>query len=104
MRKKFKELKADAVFAFQLHNPVHNGHALLIQDTQKELVKRGYKNPVLLLHPLGGWTKDDDVPVSVRINQHLVFLEEMILKPDQAVLGNLILVKIYYGRVLFIFK
>ena len=21
-----------------------------------------YKSPVLFLHPLGGWTKDDDVP------------------------------------------
>ena len=26
---------------------------------------RGYKKPVLLLHPLGGWTKDDDVPLKV---------------------------------------
>ena len=30
---------------------------------------RGFKNPVLLLHPLGGWTKDDDVPLKV-INSH----------------------------------
>jgi len=41
------------VFAFQLRNPVHNGHALLIHDTQRRLKERGYKNPVLLLHPLG---------------------------------------------------
>lgn len=31
LRSKFKELKADAIFAFQLRNPVHNGHALLMQ-------------------------------------------------------------------------
>ena len=31
LRAKFKQLKADAVFAFQLRNPVHNGHALLMQ-------------------------------------------------------------------------
>ena len=29
------------------------------------LVERGYSKPVLLLHPLGGWTKDDDVPLMV---------------------------------------
>ena len=47
-------MKADAVFAFQLRNPIHNGHALLMQDTRQKLLKRGFKNPVLLLHPLGG--------------------------------------------------
>ena len=65
MRLKFKELDADAVFAFQLRNPVHNGHALLMKDCQRQLTERGFQNPVLLLHPLGGWTKDDDVPLAV---------------------------------------
>jgi ATP sulfurylase len=49
----------------QLRNPVHNGHALLMKDCRRQLIDRGYKNPVLLLHPLGGWTKDDDVPLEV---------------------------------------
>lgn len=31
LRKKFKEMGADAVFAFQLRNPIHNGHALLMK-------------------------------------------------------------------------
>ena len=53
LREKFRELGADAVFAFQLRNPIHNGHALLMQDTRRRLLERGYKNPVLLLHPLG---------------------------------------------------
>ena len=53
------------MFAFQLRNPVHNGHALLMKDCERQLVDRGFKNPVLLLHPLGGWTKDDDVPLAV---------------------------------------
>ncbi len=30
LRAKFTDLDADAVFAFQLRNPVHNGHALLM--------------------------------------------------------------------------
>lgn len=35
----------------------------------------GYKNPILLLHPLGGWTKDDDVPLAVRLKQHEAILD-----------------------------
>jgi len=31
LRKTFKQMDADAVFAFQLRNPVHNGHALLMR-------------------------------------------------------------------------
>ncbi|XDB53709.1 hypothetical protein AB1E18_007226 [Capra hircus] len=62
----FKDMNADAVFAFQLHNLVHNGHALLMQDTHRQLLERGYWCPVLLLHPLGGWTRDDDVPLEVQ--------------------------------------
>lgn len=66
LRRKFKLLGADAVFAFQLRNPIHNGHALLMTDTRRQLKDRGYKKPVLLLHPLGGWTKEDDVPLRTR--------------------------------------
>lgn len=40
-------------FCFQLRNPIHNGHALLMTDTHKQLIERGFKRPVLLLHPLG---------------------------------------------------
>ena len=92
LRNKFKEIGADAVFAFQLRNPIHNGHALLmkviasyclrvyhifnsldLQDCKRQLVSRGYKKPVLLLHPLGGWTKDDDVPLSVSFEAFIIF-------------------------------
>lgn len=62
--------QADAVFAFQLRNPVHNGHALLMTDTRRRLLEMGYKNPLLLLHPLGGFTKADDVPLEWRMKQH----------------------------------
>jgi 3'-phosphoadenosine 5'-phosphosulfate synthase len=62
--------QADAVFAFQLRNPVHNGHALLMTDTRRRLLEMGYKNPILLLHPLGGFTKPDDVPLEWRMKQH----------------------------------
>ncbi|KHF98645.1 ATP sulfurylase 2 -like protein [Gossypium arboreum] len=70
LRKEFDRRNADAVFAFQLRNPVHNGHALLMNDTRRRLLEMGFKNPILLLHPLGGFTKADDVPLDVRMEQH----------------------------------
>ena len=87
LRAKFREMRADAVFAFQLRNPVHNGHALLMNDCKRQLVERGFKNPVLLLHPLGGWTKDDDVPLSVRMEQHKAIMDEGVLDPESTVLA-----------------
>ncbi|KAG0414018.1 hypothetical protein HPB47_008843 [Ixodes persulcatus] len=80
-------LEADAVFAFQLRNPVHNGHALLMQDTKRRLMEKGYKKPVLLLHPLGGWTKDDDVPLAIRMKQHKAVLDSGVLDPKSTVLA-----------------
>ncbi|XP_071455692.1 bifunctional 3'-phosphoadenosine 5'-phosphosulfate synthase isoform X2 [Hetaerina americana] len=88
LRLRFKEMGADAVFAFQLRNPIHNGHALLMQDTRRRLLEeRGFRKPVLLLHPLGGWTKDDDVPLPVRMQQHQAVLQEGVLPDDFTVLA-----------------
>lgn len=87
LRAEFKRRKADAVFAFQLRNPVHNGHALLMSDTRRRLIERGYSNPVLLLHPLGGFTKNDDVPLPVRIEQHHAVMKEGILDMDSTVMA-----------------
>ena len=111
LKRRFKEMGADTVFAFQLRNPVHNGHALLMtvridfqfmfshghslifqlnmifQDCKSQLVDKGFKKPVLLLHPLGGWTKEDDVPLSVRMEQHQAILEEKVLDPESTVLA-----------------
>ena len=67
IKKIAEERGADAVYAFQVRNPLHNGHCLLLKDTREQLMKQGYKNPLLLLHPLGGWMKDDDVPLDYRM-------------------------------------
>ena len=87
LQKKFKELDADAVFVFQLRNPVHNGHALLMQDTAKRLKEQGYKKPVLWLSPLGGWTKDDDVPLDVRMEQHNAIIKNKVFGDTDVVLA-----------------
>ncbi|OIW12488.1 hypothetical protein TanjilG_04652 [Lupinus angustifolius] len=87
LRDEFTKRNADAVFAFQLRNPVHNGHALLMTDTRKRLLDMGYKNPVLLLHPLGGYTKADDVPLDWRMKQHEKVLEDGVLDPETTVVS-----------------
>ena len=87
IRAKLQEMGADATFAFQLRNPIHNGHALLMRDTRRQLLERGFKNPVLLLHPLGGWTKDDDVPLPVRIKQHQEVLNDGVLEPESTLIA-----------------
>ncbi|KAJ9165989.1 hypothetical protein P3X46_020796 [Hevea brasiliensis] len=87
LRKEFDRRQADAVFAFQLRNPVHNGHALLMNDTRRRLLEMGYKNPILLLHPLGGFTKADDVPLDVRMEQHSKVLEDGVLDPKTTIVS-----------------
>eukprot|EP00898_Chlorokybus_atmophyticus_P000830 jgi/Chlat1/1748/Chrsp13S02155 len=87
LRQEFDKRGADAVFAFQLRNPVHNGHALLMNDTRQRLLESGFKNPILLLHPLGGWVKADDVPLDVRMAQHDKVLEEGVLDPATTILA-----------------
>jgi ATP sulfurylase len=47
-----------------------------IIDARRQLKDRGHRKPVLLLHPLGEWTKDGDVPLHTRILQHHVVLDE----------------------------
>ncbi|KAK3040515.1 hypothetical protein RJ639_028961 [Escallonia herrerae] len=87
LREEFTRRNADAVFAFQLRNPVHNGHALLMTDTRRRLLEMGYKNPILLLHPLGGYTKADDVPLGWRMKQHEKVLEDGVLDPETTVVS-----------------
>ncbi|KAJ7954823.1 ATP sulfurylase [Quillaja saponaria] len=87
LREEFTRRNADAVFAFQLRNPVHNGHALLMTDTRRRLLDMGYKNPILLLHPLGGYTKADDVPLNWRMKQHEKVLEDGVLDPETTVVS-----------------
>eukprot|EP01065_Artemidia_motanka_P045793 TRINITY_DN679_c0_g1_i1.p1 TRINITY_DN679_c0_g1~~TRINITY_DN679_c0_g1_i1.p1 ORF type:complete len:1111 (+),score=380.75 TRINITY_DN679_c0_g1_i1:115-3333(+) len=85
--KEFESRGADGVFAFQTRNPTHAGHAHLMKDGRRQLIDRGFKNPVLWLSPLGGWTKSDDAPLDVRVRQHQAVLDERMLDPAWTVLA-----------------
>lgn len=87
LRAAFVKKGADAVYAFQTRNPTHAGHAFLMKDSRNRLMKKGFKNPVLWLSPLGGWTKDSDVPLDVRVNQHKEVMAAGELHPDWTVMG-----------------
>jgi len=71
----FNDKGADTVYAFQTRNPTHAGHAYLMRSAGEDLRAKGYQKPVLWLSPLGGWTKEDDVPLDVRVKQHEQVLE-----------------------------
>eukprot|EP00903_Cladosiphon_okamuranus_P011445 g10782.t1 len=87
VREEFAKKGADVVYAFQTRNPTHAGHAYLMRTAGEKLRDQGYKNPVLWLSPLGGWTKPDDVPLDVRVKQHEAVLAEGMLNPDTTVMA-----------------
>ncbi len=87
LKAEYKKRNADAVFVFQLRNPIHNGHALLMTSCREDLKRRGFKNPVLVVHQIGGKVKGDDIPLDVRIRQNKAVLNEGVLDPDSTILG-----------------
>src|SRR5262249_58658824 len=80
-RKYFRERGWKRIAAFQTRNPIHRAHEYLTKCALE--IADG-----ILIHPLLGYTKDDDIPAPVRMRCYTALLDGYYPK-ERALLSTL---------------
>lgn len=71
---------------FKAQNGYHSQILIFCLVYYQPVKKQTFSESLPLLIS-GGWTKDDDVPLSVRMRQHKAILDEGVLDPESTVLA-----------------
>jgi len=77
-RELFKKRGWDKIVAFQTRNPLHRAHEYTMVYAMEELTKEGFFAGVVL-NPLVGTTKSDDVPPEVRMKTYEVLIDYKLI-------------------------
>lgn len=74
----FQERKWDRIIAFQTRNALHRAHEYTMVYAMEKSLKEGFLAGVVL-NPLIGETKSDDVPADIRMKTYEALLENKLL-------------------------
>jgi len=77
-RRLFREKKWERIIAFQTRNPLHRAHEYAMVIAVERLTRKGHFAGVVL-NPLLGELKSDDVPAAVRMECYRVLHDERLL-------------------------
>ena len=69
----------------QLDQPLNNADILIFDDTRKNFIEQGYKNPILLIHLQS--QSVTDIALTMRFKQIQVHFQEGLLDPDTTIIS-----------------
>ncbi len=74
----FQERGWQRIVAFQTRNPLHRAHEYVMVYAMEKLTKEGFFTGVVL-NPLVGQTKSDDVPADIRMKTYEVLINDRLI-------------------------
>lgn len=77
-REIFAKRKWQRIIAFQTRNPLHRAHEYAMVYAMEKLTQEGYFTGVVL-NPLVGETKSDDVPAGIRMKTYEALIEHKLI-------------------------